>query len=111
MGGSLQVGWPTGAAVVVVRQRQAFPFAECPCCDPLRSLEMGSELELVTATCSDGYHLAWVETVMGQTPILHSREYCHFTLRKSGSTKEEFVTLPFSSKIQETHTLPSRAEG
>lgn len=77
----------------------------------LRSLEMGSELELVTATCSDGYHLAWVETVMGQTPILHSREYCHFTLRKSGSTKEEFVTLPFSSKIQETHTLPSRAEG
>ena len=34
MGGSLQVGWPTGAAVVVVRQRQALPFAECPCCDP-----------------------------------------------------------------------------
>lgn len=30
---------------------------------------MGSELELVTAACSDSYHLAWVETVMGQTPI------------------------------------------
>lgn len=28
---------------------------------------MGSELELVTAACSDGHHLAQVETVMGQT--------------------------------------------
>ena len=64
VGGSLQVGWPTGAAVASTSQTVL-------ACDPpsqlLSSLEMGSELELVTAACSDGHHPAQVETVMGQT--------------------------------------------
>ena len=132
----LQSRWMTGRSSVEARRAWSLcgttgwarssgrftpgrPARRC-CCDPpsqlLRSLEMVSELELVTAACSDGHHTARVETVMGQTPpSVHSRECCRlqgrFTLKSSGSAKEEFITWTFSSKIQETDTLASRADG